>query len=131
MLEFWFDPQVSVVKKLMLFLIILVAAIALYIMQPMAPQDLLLFAGTGIIFLICRYCKIHFFAHKPTQLAYRILTWVPIALLLALIFKNMTNGEILLPGALGVSIMALSVCLFSPLSLIHKNTTTTVSNSKK
>ena len=131
MLEFWFDPQTSVAKKLILFALIAVAAIGLYMLHPMALQDILLFAGTGIIFLICRYCKIHFSGANPTGIVYRLLTWMPIALLLALIFKNMNDGEILIPGALGISIMALSVCLFSPLSLIHKNTATTESDSKK
>lgn len=121
MLEFWFDSNTSVAKKLFLLVIIAAVAIGLYIMQPMPLQDMLLFAGTGVIFLICRYCKIHFIANKPTTIPYRVLTWIPIALLLALIFKNMTNGEILLPGALGISIMALSVCLFSPLSLLRQN----------
>jgi len=49
------------------------------------------------------------------------LTWIPLALVLALVFKNMNNGEILIPGAQGIGFMALAVCIFSPLSLLNKN----------
>lgn len=131
MLEFWFDPKTSVAKKIVLLILIAAAAVGLYIMQPMALQDILLFAGTGVIYLICRYCKLHFFANNLRNIFYRLLTWLPIALLLALIFKNMNNGEILIPGALGISIMALAVCLFSPLSLLHKNTPDTNAKQQK
>ena len=37
-------------------------------------------------FLICRYFKLHFAQSNPTGLLYRLFTWVPIALLFALIF---------------------------------------------
>ncbi|WP_089604296.1 hypothetical protein [Acinetobacter piscicola] len=122
MLEFWFDPKVAIAKKLAFFIVIAIASIALYWYQPLTLDNILLFAGTGIIFLICRYCKVHFAAKNPTGLLYRLLTWIPIAILLALIFKNMNNGEILIPGAQGVAFMALAVCIFSPLALLNKNT---------
>ena len=122
MLEFWFDPKVSIAKKLLFLIFIAVASIALYWYQPFTLEKSLLFAGTGIIFLICRYCKVHFAAKNPTGLLYRLFTWIPIAILLALIFKNMNNGEILLPGAQGIAFMALAVCIFSPLSLMNRNT---------
>lgn len=122
MLEFWFDPKVSIGKKLLFLIFIAAASIALYWYQPLTLDNILLFAGTGIIFLICRYCKVHFAAKNPTGLLYRLLTWIPIAILLALIFKNMNNGEILLPGAQGIAFMALAVCIFSPLSLMNRNT---------
>lgn len=113
MLEFWFDPKTSVAKKIVLLILIAAAAVGLYIMQPMALQDILLFAGTGVIYLICRYCKLHFFANNLRSIFYRLLTWLPIALLLALIFKNMNNGEILIPGALGIIIIALLFTIFT------------------
>ncbi|WP_173911585.1 hypothetical protein [Acinetobacter sp. Marseille-Q1618] len=121
MLEFWFDPQTSVLKKLLIFIVIAIATAVLYRMEPLAYSAILMFVATGVIFLICRYCKIHFAAKNPTGLIYRLLTWIPIALLLALIFKNMNQGEILIPGAQGIGFMALAVCLFSPLSLLHQN----------
>lgn len=122
MLEFWFNPQTSLVKKLLILSVIAVTTAILYKIQPLAVDAILMFFGTGIIFLICRYCKIHFAAKKPTGMLYRLLTWIPIAIVLALIFKNMQGSEILIPGAQGIGFMALAVCLFSPLSLIHKNT---------
>ena len=122
MLEFWFNPAISMLKKIMLFSVIAIATAVLYVMEPLALDAILMFLGTGIIFLICRYCKIHFFADQPTALVYRILTWIPIALLLALIFMNMKNGEILLPGAQGLGFMVLAICLFSPLSLLNQQT---------
>ncbi|MCU4630228.1 hypothetical protein KTJ53_11105 [Acinetobacter variabilis] len=121
MLEFWFNPQVSILKKLLFFVVIAAIAVGLYWMEPLPLDAILMFAGTGIIFLICRYCKIHFAAKNPTGLFYRILTWIPIALLISLIFMNMKQGEILLPGAQGIAFMALAICLFSPLSLLNQN----------
>ncbi len=121
MLEFWFNPQVSLLKKLLFFIVIAAIAVGLYWMEPLPLDAILMFAGTGIIFLICRYCKIHFAAKNPTGLFYRVLTWIPIALLISLIFMNMKQGEILLPGAQGIAFMALAICLFSPLSLLNQN----------
>ena len=121
MLEFWFAPQTSLTKKLSILVIIAIITAILYKIQPLSVDAILMFLGTGLIFLICRYCKTHFTANNPTGLLYRVLTWIPIAILLALIFKNMQNGEILIPGAQGIGFMALAVCLFSPLSLLHRN----------
>lgn len=127
MLEFWFDSKTSILKKLAIFVVIAVATALLYRMQPLSYNAILMFVATGVVFLICRYCKLHFAAKNPTGILYRILTWVPIALLLALIFKNMTQGEILIPGAQGIGFMALAVCLFSPFSLLHQNSSTSAS----
>ena len=121
MLEFWFNPQVSVLKKLLIFIVIAATAAGLYWMEPLPLDSILMFVGTGIIFLICRYCKIHFASKNPTGLLYRLLTWIPIALLIALVFMNMQQGEILIPGAQGIACMALAICLFSPLSLLNQN----------
>ena len=121
MLEFWFNPQVSILRKFMIFIVIAIATGILYWMEPLKLDAILMFLGTGIIFLICRYCKIHFAAQNPTGLLYRLLTWIPIALLMSLIFMHMQDGEILIPGAQGIGFMALAICLFSPLSLLNKN----------
>lgn len=119
MLEFWFDSKVSMLRKLIIFVTIAIATAVLYGMQPLKLDAILMFLGTGIIFLICRYCKIHFAAKKPTGLVYRLLNWIPMALLLALIFMHMQQGDILIPGAQGIGFMALAVCLFSPLSFLN------------
>lgn len=121
MLEFWFNPQISVVKKFLIFALIAIATAVLYWIEPLKLDAILMFLGTGVIFLICRYCKIHFASKNPTRLFYRVLTWIPIALLLALIFMHMKDGEILIPGAQGIGFMALAICLFSPLSLLNQN----------
>lgn len=121
MLEFWFNPQISVLNKLFLFIAVAVITGILYWMSPLALNSILMFLGTGIIYLISRYCKIHFAAKKPTGLLYRTLIWIPIALVLALIFMNMKNGDILLAGAQGIGFMTLAICLFSPLSLLNQN----------
>ncbi|WP_180084707.1 MULTISPECIES: hypothetical protein [unclassified Acinetobacter] len=124
MLEFWFNPSVSVLKKILFFIAMVVLTGVLYWMDPLTLQAILMFMGTGVIFLICRYCKIHFAAKNPTGLLYRLLTWIPIALLLALVFINMNKGEILIPGAQGIGFMALAICLLSPISLLNKNENT-------
>jgi hypothetical protein len=121
MLEFWFDPKIAVLKKLALFVLIGLVTAALYWIQPLKPDAILMFMGTGIVFLICRYCKIHFAAQNPTGLLYRVLTWIPLALLLALIFMHLQSGDILIPGSQGIGFMALAICLFSPLSLLNQH----------
>ncbi|OTG90026.1 hypothetical protein [Acinetobacter sp. ANC 3813] len=121
MLEFWFNPQISVLKKFLIFAVIAMVTAGLYWMDPLKLDAILMFLGTGIIFLICRYCKIHFAYSNPTGLLYRLLTWIPIALLLALVFMHMKDGEILIPGAQGLGFMALSICIFSPLSLLNQH----------
>ena len=123
MLEFWFDPKVSVAKKLIFLILLALVTIGLYWYQPLTLDNILLFAGTGIIFLICRYCKVHFAAQRPTGFLYRLLTWIPLALLLALIFMQIQHGEILLSGAQGIGFTALAICLFSPLALLHQHHT--------
>lgn len=100
---------------------IAVVTAGLYWMEPLKLDAILMFLGTGVIFLICRYCKTHFASKNPTGMLYRLLTWIPIALLLALIFMHMKEGEILIPGAQGIGFMALAICLFSPLSLLNQN----------
>ncbi|WP_407307441.1 hypothetical protein [Acinetobacter sp.] len=124
MLEFWFDPKVSLLRKFMIFAVIAIVTGVLYWMEPLKPDAILMFLGTGVIFLICRYCKIHFASKNPTGLLYRLFIWIPIALLLTLIFMQMKEGEILIPGAQGIGFMALAICLFSPLSLLNKNDVT-------
>ena len=121
MLEFWFNPQVAVTKKIALLMVIALVTAALYLLEPLKLDAILMFLAAGLVFLICRYCKIHFAAQRPTGLLYRLLTWIPIALLISLIFMNMKQGEILLPGAQGIAFMALAICLFSPLSLLNQN----------
>ena len=121
MLEFWFNPQISIFKKIIFLIAIAIVTGLLYANQPLPFDAILMFMGTGIVFLICRYCKLHFASQHPTGLLYRLLTWIPIALLLALVFMHMEQGEILRPGAQGLGFMALSICLFSPLSLLHQN----------
>lgn len=121
MLEFWFDPKIAVFKKLALFVLIGLVTAGLYWMQPLTLDAILMFMGTGIVFLICRYCKTHFASSNPAGLLYRLFTWIPLALLLALIFMHLKSGEILIPGAQGIGFMVLSICLFSPLSLLNQH----------
>lgn len=119
MLEFWFNPQISVTRKFIIFIAIALATAGLYWIQALALDAILMFTGAGIIFLICRYCKIHFLAQKPHGIPARLMTWIPIALLIALIFAH-AQHELLILGAQGIGFMALAVCLFSPISLWHR-----------
>lgn len=121
MLEFWFDSKVSFVRKLMILIIIGLITGVLFRLQALPLDAILMFVGTGVIFLICRYCKVYFAAKNPTGMLYRVLTWIPIALLFSLIFAK-AQQELLILGAQGIGFMALAVCIFSPLSLLNKNT---------
>ncbi|WP_171478591.1 hypothetical protein [Acinetobacter ihumii] len=118
MLEFWFNPQISRAQKFLTLLITLLVAFGLYAYQPLPLDVILMFAGTGLIFLICRYLKLHFAASKPTGLLYRLLTWVPIALIFALLFVKTLN-HLMSWGIQGIAFMALAVFIFSPQFLIQ------------
>lgn len=124
MLEFWFDPHTSIAKKLLLLIGLAVVTGLLYWKQSLDLISILLFSGTGIIYLICRYCKLHFAQQNPTGLLYRLLTWIPIALILSLIFMQMQHGEIFILGAQGIGFMSIAMCVFSPQSLFHQNNQT-------
>lgn len=116
MLEFWFDPNVPVSRKFSLFGMLAFVTAVLYWLNPLSFMTILICLGTGIIFLICRYCKIHFTqSHKFLA---RVLHWIPIALIIAIIFMQFQHGDILILGAQGIGFMALAICLFSPFSLL-------------
>ncbi len=113
--------QVAVTKKIALLMVIALVTAAVYFLEPLKLDAILMFLATGIVFLICRYCKIHFTAQHPTGWLARLLTWIPLALLLAIIFMQIQHGEILLSGAQGIGFTALAICLFSPLALLHQH----------
>ncbi len=121
MLEFWFNPQVAVKKKIALLMVHRAGHCSGILLEPLKLDAILMFLATGIVFLICRYCKIHFTAQHPTGWLARLLTWIPLALLLAIIFMQIQHGEILLSGAQGIGFTALAICLFSPLALLHQH----------
>ena len=116
MLEFWFDPHVPVGRKFILLAILGMITAGLYLLAPLDLSAILMFLGAGLVFLICRYYKIHLV--KQQNLIFRLLHWIPIALLLALIFMQVKHGDILISGAQGIGFMALAICIFSPFSLL-------------
>ena len=120
MLEFWFNPQIPRAKKFFLLMITLLIAIGLFRAHPLPLDVILMFIGVGVIFLICRYLKIHFAMDKPTGLLYRLFTWIPIALLFALLFAKTLNNLIWW-GVQGIAFMALGIFVFSPQFLFKKD----------
>lgn len=123
MLEFWFDPKMSVFSKLGIFIVIALITGTLFYFRALPLDAILMFVGTGIIFLICRYCKLHFFSENPNSRLARLFTWIPIAILLALLFAK-AQQELLLLGVQGLGFMVMAICIFSPLSLLNQNTPT-------
>lgn len=113
MLEFWFDSTISRAKKFLILISTLLVALGLYHFQPLPTDVILMFTGTGIIFLICRYLKLNFADKKPTGLLYRLLTWIPIALIFALLFVK-TIDNLMWWGVQGIAFMTLAVFIFSP-----------------
>ena len=122
MLEFWFSSDISRSKKIVILIITLLIALGLDHSHPMPLDVLLMFAGTGIIFLISRYLKQHFAQSNPTGLLYRLLTWIPIALLLTLLFMK-TMNNLMWWGIQGIAFMALAVFVFSPQFLLKTTAT--------
>ena len=114
MLEFWFLPQISTFKKLLIATGILLLSIVLYLRFPIAPVTVLMFLATGLLFVICRFIKVQFTQHQPLGLLARLLTWIPLAALFAVIFSQQQQRDLLLFGIQGVGFMALGIFLFSP-----------------
>ncbi len=50
MLEFWFNPSISILKKLLIFIAIAVVTGVLYWMEPLSLNAILMFLGTCIVY---------------------------------------------------------------------------------
>lgn len=123
MLEFWFNPNTPMIRKILFFFMVLAIAVALYFYQPLPLATVLMFAATGIVFLICRAFKLYFSPQHLHPLITRTLSWTPIALLIAVLFSQ-ALPHLLLWGVQGISIMVLTVFIFSPYALYtsqHEN----------
>lgn len=119
MLEFWFDPHTSLVQKLCILIFAVIVAVSLYLYFPMPNTLILFFIGAGIVFLICRLCKIYLVKNNPRLILYRVFTWIPLAFLCAIIFVKAFEN-LLTWGIQGIAIMVISICLFSPQVLFKK-----------
>ncbi|MFT4020799.1 MAG: hypothetical protein QM666_04690 [Acinetobacter sp.] len=122
MFEFWFNPATSFSKKLLMVLITLAITLFLFTKQPLPYDAILMFAGTGLIFLICRYIKNIIEKKNAARLLNRLLTWIPIALIVALLFSKALNNLLVL-GLQGLGFLTLSVFLFSPFAGLGKTAT--------
>ncbi len=114
MLEFWFSSQLSPLQKLLIACTILILSIVLYLKFPIAPTSMLMFFATGLLFLICRYVRLHFLQDQPVSIWARLMTWIPLALLFAVIFMQHQQRDLLIFGIQGICFMALGIFLFSP-----------------
>lgn len=112
MLEFWFNRNNSKLHKLLFLVIAIFIAITLHYLFPMPINLTLLFIGAGVIFLICRFCKIHITKNNPKELLYRVFTWIPLAFLCAIIFTHATQN-ILDWGIQGIVQMIITICILS------------------
>lgn len=112
MLDFWFNPAVSKLQKLLFLGINILIAVGLYLLSPMPTPLIGLFLGVGIIFLICRFCKIHLTSNNPRHLLYRIFTWIPLALLCAIFFLKAPD-HLLDWGIQGLAFMVIGICVCS------------------
>jgi len=50
MLEFWFNPQVTVTKKIALLMVIALVTAALYLLEPLKLDAILMFLAAGLVF---------------------------------------------------------------------------------
>lgn len=123
MLEFWFEPNTTLAKKILILLITLAIAVGLYLYKPLPSLVILMFTGTGLVFLICRYARLQMTQNDPSRFLFRVFTWIPLALILALLFMK-TMDDLLILGVQGLAFMALSVFIFSPLARLSHPTST-------
>lgn len=121
MLEFWFESNTTLAKKILILLITVVIAAGLYLYKPLPASVILMFTGTGLVFLICRYARLQITQNDPSRFLFRVFTWIPLALILALLFMK-TMNDLLILGVQGLAFMALSVFIFSPLVRLSKPT---------
>lgn len=113
MLEFWFNPTLSRTQKLLFLAVTILIAIGLYWFSPMPIGLVGLFLGIGVVFLICRFCKINITQNNPRHLLYRVFTWIPLALLCAIFFLKAPD-HLLDWGIQGLAFMVISICVCSP-----------------
>lgn len=121
MLEFWFESNTTLAKKILILLITVAIAAGLYLYKPLPALVILMFTGTGLVFLICRYARLQITKNDPSRFLFRVFTWIPLALILALLFMKTMNNLLIL-GVQGLAFMALSVFIFSPLVRLSKPT---------
>ncbi|MBF7683296.1 hypothetical protein I2F27_08140 [Acinetobacter sp. B5B] len=119
MLEFWFNPYTSLARKLCTLILAVIIAVSLHQYFPMPTTLQLLFVGAGIMFLVCRLCKIYVVKNDPRLLLYRVFTWIPLSFLCAIIFVKAFD-QLLMWGIQGIAIMVISICLLSPHVLFQK-----------
>lgn len=50
MLEFWFNPQITITKKIALLLVIMLVTAALYLLEPLKLDAILMFLAAGLVF---------------------------------------------------------------------------------
>ena len=120
MLEFWFNPDISFARKLWILIIAIAVAVGLYLKAPMPMTLMGLFGLTGLIFIICRFCKLYLTDNDPRKLLYRVFTWIPLALLCAIIFMKAIN-HLLEWGVQGIAIMVITICILSPQVFFKKS----------
>ncbi|WP_111893339.1 hypothetical protein [Acinetobacter sp. MB5] len=121
MLEFWFESNTTLAKKILILLITVAIAAGLYLYKPLPALVILMFTGSGLVFLICRYARLKIAKNDPSRFLFRVFTWIPLALILALLFMK-TMDDLLILGVQGLAFMALSVFIFSPLARLSKPT---------
>lgn len=113
MLEFWFNQTIPIFKRLVILLVAILIAIGTYFFAPMPPALMGLFMMVGVIFIICRLCKKYLTNNDPRKLLYRLFTWIPLALLCAVIFMKALD-HLLEWGIQGIAIMVITICICSP-----------------
>ncbi|MHA3079304.1 hypothetical protein [Acinetobacter sp. ANC 5502] len=123
MLEFWFEPTTTLARKILILLMTIALAVGLYLYKPLPSVVILMFTGTGLVFLICRYARLQIAKNDPSRFLFRVFTWIPLALILAVLFMK-TMDDLLILGIQGLAFMALSVFIFSPLARLSKSTST-------
>ncbi|PVZ88218.1 hypothetical protein C9426_08470 [Serratia sp. S1B] len=123
MLEFWFEPTTTLARKILILLMTIALAVGLYLYKPLPSAVILMFTGTGLVFLICRYARLQIAKNDPSRFLFRVFTWIPLALILAVLFMK-TMDNLLISGIQGLAFMALSVFIFSPLARLSKSTST-------
>lgn len=123
MLHFWFSPQISHLQKLFMCLGILILTGFSYLKFPMPVEKLALFVITGVVFVICHHLQQFFAKRVVASWVERVLRWLPLALLLALLFQHLGRPQFLPWGILGLGIVATTMFLLSPQGFIRSGQT--------
>lgn len=119
MLNFWFSPYISHLQKFFMCLGVLILTGFSYLKAPMPIETLIPFFLIGLFFVISYHLQNLFKLQFSQRWLARLLRWIPLAILCALIFQQLGRPYFFAWGILGLGTVALTIFLLSPQGFVR------------